>query len=115
MTSQTTLGLPSVPLKNKEEAYQYLKAWETARENETGLKVGTYNVDNGELKSEEVRMWLESRGMQLRFTAPYTSAHNGHVERMHRMLMGKARTMWLYADLPANLWDDDMRTRRWVV
>ena len=96
----------SIPLKNKAEAYPYLKAWETARENETGLKVGTYNVDNGELKSEEVKLWLESRGTQLRFTAPYTSAHNGRVERMHRTLMGKARTMRLYADLPANLWDE---------
>ena len=44
--------------------------------------------------------------MQLHFTAPYTSAHNGHVEQMHRTLMGKARTMRLYADLPANLWDE---------
>ena len=50
----------SIPLKNKGEAYSYLKAWETAREVETGLKVGTYNVDNGELKSEEVKEWLES-------------------------------------------------------
>jgi hypothetical protein len=96
----------SIPLKNKGEAYQYLKAWEIARESETGLKVGTYNVDNGELKSEEVKAWLESRGTQLRFTAPYTSAHNGRVERMHQTLMGKARTMRLYADLPANLWDE---------
>ena len=96
----------SIPLKNKNEAYQYLKAWETARENETGMKVGMYNIDNGELKSEEVKMWLESRGTQLRFTAPYTLAHNGRVERMHRTLMGKARTMRLYADLPANLWDE---------
>ena len=55
----------SIPLKNKGEAYQYLKAWEVARENETGLKVGTYNVDNGELKSNEVRAWLDSHGTQL--------------------------------------------------
>ena len=95
-----------IPLKNKGEAYQYLKAWETARETETGLKVGTYNIDNGELKSEEVKEWLESRGTQLQFTAPYTSAHNGRVERMHRTLMGKARTMRIHADLPANLWDE---------
>ena len=96
----------SIPLKNKGEAYRYLKAWETARETETGLKVETYNVDNGELKSEDMKKWLESRGTQLRFTAPYTSAHNGRVERMHRTLMGKARTMRIYADLPTNLWDE---------
>ena len=96
----------SIPLRNKGDAYKYLKAWEIAREAETGLRVGTYIVDNGELKSDEMKHWLESRGMQQHFTAPYTLAHNGHVERMHRTLLGKARTMRLYADLPPNLWDE---------
>jgi len=96
----------SIPLKNKGEAYTYLKAWEIAREAETGLKVGTYIVDNGELKSDEMKKWLESRGIQQCFTAPYTSAHNGRVEQMHRTLLGKAQTMCLYADLPPNLWDE---------
>ena len=50
----------SIPLKTKDSALHELKAWELARENETGLKVGIYNVDNGELKSHEMEAWLKS-------------------------------------------------------
>jgi transposase InsO family protein len=49
-----------------------------------------------------MREWLLSRGMQHQFTAPYTSAQNGHVERLHRTLMGKARAMCSACDVPVN-------------
>jgi Reverse transcriptase (RNA-dependent DNA polymerase)/GAG-pre-integrase domain len=96
----------SIPLKTKDEAFPYLKGWEIAREKETGLQVGMYITDGGELKSNEMSKWLESRGTTQRFTAPYTSAHIGRVERMHRTLMGKARAMRIYAKLPDYLWDE---------
>lgn len=67
----------SIPLPNKAEAYPHLKEWELAREKEIGLKVGTYRVDNGKLKSDRKEAWLWSRGIQQEFTAPYTSAHIG--------------------------------------
>ena len=79
-----------LPLKRKSDAFDYLIAWERAHELETGLKVGTYITDNGELKSGKMRDWLESRGTNQLFTAPYTSAHIGCVELMHRTLMAKA-------------------------
>ena len=96
----------TIPLPNKAEAYPRLKEWELARENETGLKVSTYRVDNGELKSDRMDVWLRSRGVQQEFTAPYTSAHIGRVERLHRTLMGKARAMRTYSKLPPFLWED---------
>ena len=95
-----------IPLKRKSDAFDYLIAWERAHELETGLKVGTYITDNGELKSNAMRDWLESRGTNQLFTAPYTSAHIGRVERMHRTLMAKARTMHIYAKCPPNMWDE---------
>ena len=96
----------SIPLKGKGDAFGELVTWERARELETGLKVGTYITDNGELKSNNMRDWLASRGTNQLFTAPYTSAHNGRVERMHRTLMAKARTMRIYAKCPPNMWDE---------
>ena len=48
----------SIPLADKSSAYPRLKEWEIARENETGLKVGIYRVDNGELKSEQMDGWI---------------------------------------------------------
>jgi len=80
--------------------------WECARELETGLKVGTYITDNRELKSNNMCDWLASRGTNQLFMAPYTSAHNGRIERMHCTLMAKARTMCIYAKCPPNMWDE---------
>jgi len=96
----------SIPLKLKSDAFKYLKGWELAKEKETGLQVGTYITDGGELKSNEMEEWLNSRGTNHRLTAPHTSAHIGRVERMHRTLMGKARAMRIYANLPEFLWDE---------
>jgi hypothetical protein len=50
----------SIPLKNKDDTFLELKAWELARENETGLKVGIYITNNGELKSTRMEAWLKS-------------------------------------------------------
>ena len=95
-----------IPLKGKRDAFEELMAWERARELETGLKVGTYIMDNGELKSDKMHNWLASRGTNQLFTAPYTSAHNGCMERMHHTLMAKACTMRIYAKCPPNMWDE---------
>ncbi|KAF9547545.1 hypothetical protein CPC08DRAFT_614152, partial [Agrocybe pediades] len=54
---------------------------------------GTFITDNGELKLGNMDQWLRSHATGQLFTAPYTSAHNRKVERLHRTLMGKARTM----------------------
>jgi hypothetical protein len=83
----------SIPLKRKSDALPQLQAWQHARELETGLQVKTYRTDNGELKSKEMANWLATKGTTHEFTAPHTSAHIGRVERMHRTLMAKARTM----------------------
>ena len=96
----------SIPLRQKDDALPQLQSWQRARENETGLKLGTYCTDNGELKSNDVRKWLASQGVTHQFTAPYTSSHIGHIERMHRTLLAKARTMHLYANFPPFLWDE---------
>ena len=96
----------SIPTTLKDVAYSELKIWELAREQETGSKVGTYRTDNGELKSKAMDEWLWSQGTRQEFMAPYTSAHNGRVECIHRTLMNKARKMQIYADLPPYLWDE---------
>ena len=70
----------SILLATKDQAYPELKKWELAREMETGLKVGYYQTDNGELKSDKVEEYLASRGTQHQFSASYTSAHIGRIE-----------------------------------
>ena len=101
-----TSKLWSIPLKDKDNSFPELKAWQLAREKETGLSVGTYITDQGELKSNKMKDWLKTWGIAQHFTAPYTSSHIGRVERMHRTLMAKACTMCIYADCPPYLWDE---------
>jgi hypothetical protein len=96
----------SIPLKSKGDAFPQLQLWERAREMEIDSRTKIYRTDNGELKSHEMANWLASRGTDHQFTAPHTSAHIGRVERMHRTLMSKARTMRIYAQLPPFLWDE---------
>jgi hypothetical protein len=90
----------------KSDAFDKVQAWEKVVKAETGQEVGTYRTDNGELKSNKMRAWLEGKGTKHEFTAPYTSAHCGRVERRHRTLMGKANAMRIYAQCPPNLWDE---------
>jgi transposase InsO family protein len=68
-----------------------------------GSKVKIYRTNNGEQKSQDMADWLELRGMTHQYTAPYTSVHIGRMERLHHTLMAKARTMHIYAGLPAYL------------
>jgi len=96
----------SFPIPKKSDAFPRLQAWEKMVKEETGLEVRTYQMDRGELKSNKMREWLESKGTKQEFTAPYTSAHCGRVERRHRTLMGKANAMRIYAACPTNLWDE---------
>jgi transposase InsO family protein len=100
----------SIPLAAKSDAFTALQAWERARELETGLKVGIYCSDNGELKSASMQQWLLSCRSQQQFTAPYTSAQNGRVERLHHTLMGKACAMRSTCGVPVNRWDEFVLT-----
>jgi hypothetical protein len=83
----------AIPLASKSDAFPALQVWALTRKTETGSKVRTYRSENGELKSESMWEWLLSCGTQHQFTAPYTSAQNGHVEHLHCTLMGKAHAM----------------------
>ena len=70
----------SIPLKNKDDTFLKLKAWELAHESETGLKVGMYITDNSELKSNKMEAWLKSWWSTQHFMAPHMSAYIGWVE-----------------------------------
>jgi len=100
----------AIPLATKSDAFPALQAWERTRELESNSKVGIYRSDNGELKTAQMRDWLLSCSTQHQFTAPHMSAQNGHVERLHRTLMGKARAMRTACNVPANRWDEFVLT-----
>lgn len=66
----------SIPLKGKDDAFRELKAWILAYENESGkiLKVLRTGHDE-ELNGDTHKEWYRSKGIILKVSAPYMSAH----------------------------------------
>src|ERR1700722_19052949 len=100
------------PLKSA--AIKALKEWVLQVERETGKTVGTFNIDNGELKSTECVEFCASRGIKPQWTSPHTSAQNGCVECAHYTLFDSARTMRLTAGVPPNRWDEFIITANYL-
>ena len=45
------------PVPKKSDGFDKVQAWEKMVKAETGLEVGTYWTDNGELKSNKISVW----------------------------------------------------------
>jgi hypothetical protein len=97
-------------LRSKDQAMPTVTSWHTLVTTQTGAPVRAIIMDNGELRSRAFADWALSKGIELQFTAPHTSQENGSVERMHRTLAGRARSMRLAAGLPEHLWPEFYRT-----
>ena len=93
-------------LKAKSDAFPAFCNWLLAVETQTRSTLCYLTTDNGELRSADMASWCAARGITHQFMAPHTSAQNSHVERLHRTLMDKARTMRLACDAPLNMWDE---------
>ena len=64
----------------KLEVVKAFRDWITMVETQTGEKLRQVLTDNGELKTVEMAAICNDWGVLHQFTAPYTSAQNGHVE-----------------------------------
>lgn len=80
-------------------------------ENHLKRKVLKIRSDNGtEFKNQEFDGYLESRGIDHNFAAPYTPQQNGVVERRNRSLVEAARSMLNFAKLPLYFWAEAVAT-----
>ena len=104
----------SLPLRSKDEAAPVLKHWLTALEVQTPHRLRSFVTDNGELASSQIQDWCSQKGILHLFTAPYTSAHNGRAERLHRTLLDKARAMISACKAPTNMWDEFCATAAYL-
>ena len=96
----------SIPLRSKDEALILFRDWHAAVENQSGYRLTYLITDNGELASNSMKAYCSQRGITHLFTAPYTSAHNGRAERLHRTIFEKARTMRFACKAPPSMWDE---------
>ena len=104
----------SLPLKNKNEAASVFQWWHKAIQNLSNRHLSTLVTDNGELVSKAMSDYCLVNGITHLRTAPYTSAHNGRAERLHRTLLDKARTMRLACSAPPNMWDEFCATAAYL-
>jgi len=104
----------TIPLRSKGDAAQALQFWHRLVENQSGECLRTLVTDNGELLSHAVTNWCFEHGIEHLLTAPYTSAHNGRVEHLHRTLLEKARTMCLACNAPNFMWDEFCTTATYL-
>jgi hypothetical protein len=103
-----------IPLKRKDAAAAALQAWHRLVQTQTGWTLKILVTDNGELLSNQTTDWCASLGIDHLLTAPYTSAHNGRAERIHRTILNKARAMRLACNAPLSLWDEFCRTAAYL-
>ena len=104
----------SLPLRSKAEAAVILQHWLTFLEVQTPYRLKSFVTDNGELASLAIHDWCTRKGIQHLFTAPYTSAHNGRAERLHRTLLDKARAMKSACNAPTDMWDEFCATSAYL-
>ena len=104
----------SFPLKLKSDAAHTLQRWHRAVVNQSGHTLKVIVTDNGELVSAKMDQWCSDLGIDHQRTAPYTSAQNGRAERLHRTILGRARSMRLACNAPASLWDEFCTTAAYL-
>jgi hypothetical protein len=95
----------SIPLRTKCDALIALQNWVAKIENQSNFRLTYIVTDNGELSSTAVHSFCSQRDITHLFTAPYTSAHNGKAEHLHRTIHEKSRTMQLACRAPPSMWD----------
>jgi len=65
-------------------------------------KVKALQLDN-EFKSRELDSYLIKKGINTRYSSPYTSKRNSAAEIINRVLLNKVRALLINSNLPKNL------------
>ncbi|KAG2963263.1 hypothetical protein PC120_g27553 [Phytophthora cactorum] len=98
-------------LRNKSEVADKFAEFVAMAETQTGKRVKTLRSDNGgEYTSGAMAKFCKDRGIEQKFTPPYTPQLNGVAERMNRTLVESARCMLEHAGLSKSYWGEAVMT-----
>ena len=104
----------SLPLRSKSKASTILRHWIIAIERQTPHRLKCLITDNRELASTQIHNFCTELGILHLFTAPYTSTHNGHAERLHRTIMDRACATRISCNASPNMWDEFCATAAYL-
>ncbi len=92
-------------LNKKSEAAEMVKGYLAFIERHLGLLPKAIRADNGkEYINNDLKSWLNQRGILLDSTAPYSPQQNGIAERYNRTLADLIRAMLCEKKIPKVLW-----------
>ena len=92
-------------LSKKSEAFEMVKGYLAFIERHLGFLPKAIRADNGgEYVNNDLKSWLNQRGILLDPTAPYSPQQNGIAERYNRTLADLIRAMLCAKKLPKILW-----------
>ncbi|PNH06354.1 Retrovirus-related Pol polyprotein from transposon [Tetrabaena socialis] len=98
-------------VKRKSDIPEVVKGVIAKLETQLGRKLLQLQSDRGgEFLNAELGGYLEQRGIQHSFSAPYSPQQNGAAERLNRTLMKTARAMMLGGGVNVGLWDEAVKT-----
>lgn len=69
-------------------------------------EVKIFHLDNERSLGDKFDNWVKQDGYTIESSAPYTPAQNGAAERSGGMIISRARTIRISANLPENLWPE---------
>src|SRR5450432_1868445 len=92
--------------RKKSDALQFFEKAINLIETQYNRKVRYIRLDGGSSLGNAFETLVIGKGIKLERTAPDTPAQNGGSERSGRVIVTKARTMRIEANLPANMWPE---------
>ena len=90
------------PIRSKEDVYSKFLLFSNYVETHFNSKIKNLQCDNGtEYNNSKFHTLFAQKGIDFRFSCPYTSQQNGRSERMIRTINNSVRTLLFQANLPS--------------
>jgi hypothetical protein len=80
-----------------------------------GYEVKTFRTDNDTSLSKRFITWVKGEGFAVEKSAPYTLEQNGAAEKVRHIIIVKARSIRIRANLPENLWPEVVKAAGYLL
>ena len=98
-------------LKHKNEVADCFVKFKNMVENQTNKKIKFFRSDNGtEFLNKRMSKIMEDAGIQHQTSVAHNPQQNGRAERANRILLDKARSMMVQANLDKKFWGEAIAT-----